>query len=79
MILWNQAKTKTYVPDFAGNILELSKKKRNQFFSFFTFLLETFSVGGCDFISKLPCRASLHDQRQEKELQNPAFSSFTEE
>lgn len=69
----------TSVPDPAGNSLELSKNKMNQFFSFLTCLLETFSVGGCDFISKFPCRASLHDQRQEKKLQNPALSSFTQE
>lgn len=37
-------KTKTYVPDPAGNILELLKKKTKHFCSFVTFLLGNFQL-----------------------------------
>lgn len=49
----------TSVPDPAGNILELSKKKMNQFFSFLTCLLETFQlvavISSANFPVELPC------------------------
>lgn len=56
MTLCNQHKTRNHVPHPAENALELLQTKRIKTFAQLRYLFaQSFSLGGCDLISSLPC------------------------